>query len=121
MHCLSDNTEDADYHNEEPLKLSFKGRGTWTSDEINFLLENYPLHGPDYCAEKLGRSYHACVMKYNVNESDNSAPRIYKKWTKEDEEFLLKNANVIGIKNCAKHLNVSEGACQMKFDRLTNV
>ena len=38
-------------------RLGFKSAKKFTQEEINFLKQNYALHGPMFCAEKLERSY----------------------------------------------------------------
>ena len=36
---------------------------TWSENDLKFMNDNYPTHGPVYCAEKLGKTYNQVKSK----------------------------------------------------------
>lgn len=46
-------------------------------------------------------------------------PAKRRRWTKEDEQWLLANYQTLGGKECAQHLNRSINACAVKYIDLT--
>ena len=77
--------------------------GVWTSDEINYLFENYKTETTRSIAEKFGKTYDQVKCKRYELE-------LYKmklvRWTKEQTDYLINNYQQIGDKEMAQKMNV---------------
>lgn len=67
----------------------------WIEEDVNFLIENYPKFGNEYCSKSLNRSKRGIeerrkILKLKVNESSKCDLRI--KYTKDMIEEAVKNS-----------------------------
>lgn len=82
----------------------------WTVEEDIFLYDHYAEHGPDYCAEHLGRTWHAVTKRASRLELTRKetrpapAPRWGEPWTTKEDKFLLDHYTEQGPRYCAEHL-----------------
>lgn len=74
----------------------------YTESEIKFMLDNYPLHGPHYCSEHLGRSYTSIMgiaRRLNIKVAEvsrvKSALVLKKKAEARLLEYMSKQENYI--------------------------
>lgn len=71
--------------------------GHWTSNEILFLTENYPIHGKLYCVDKLGRTERAIVGK--ASKLGIKCAKVSSRYTHEwyESELFRKEINIFPI------------------------
>lgn len=87
----------------------------WTQKEIFFLQENYPKYGINYCAIQLNKSINA--INGQIYYLDLYIPK-YKMWTSEEENFIVKNVAILGLKECAQKLGCSYKQLKSKSSHL---
>jgi len=85
----------------------------YTKEEINFIIENYQIHGLKYCADYLGKSKSG--VGYKASELGLTIKIAY---TNEEINFLIKNYPLHGIEYCSKHLGRTIKAIYVKVGRL---
>ena len=81
----------------------------WTKKEIDFLKENYPDRGSNYCSSELRRSKNIIISKcFLLGIKFNK----YKIWTEKEIEFLKENYPEHGSVYCSEFLNRSEDSIE---------
>ena len=91
----------------------------WSEQDIQLLKDNYNKYGTSYCAKLIGRSNDVVRSKANELglkrvERNNSG----RYWTKEEDDFLIKNYKNISGPACAEKLNRTIGSIVSRADRL---
>lgn len=76
----------------------------WNEEEINFLIENYPKYGPEYCSEMLHKSKDSII---NKKKELKLLSNKQKKWDECEIDFLINNYSKFGTEYCVKNLNRS--------------
>lgn len=79
----------------------------YTKEEIQFVKDNYPIKGAQFCAEYLGVSV-ACVSDLATKRLGLKRHGI--KYTKEEIQFVKDNYPAKGAQFCADYLGVSRAA-----------
>lgn len=100
-----------------------------TTSKIEYIIKNYPTADTIQMSAKLGipdYTIRAVAYKYNLKkEIKNQNARKYKKksssrptkfrWSKETEDFLLKNHQKMTMKEMAKELGIQYGSVKCKI------
>ena len=64
----------------------------WTTEEVDFLVNNYPTEGSAYCAEVLNRTRRSvCAKAFLLNLSCSYPETSGKHWTEEENNILKNN------------------------------
>ena len=100
------------------VKAVDKRPDNWSEEEIEFLKANYSTMNKEYLAKKLGRSYSTIVSRASMIGIAPERPYLARKWTKEDEDCLRKNYNVISRKKIAQKLGRTEEAIHLKAKKM---
>lgn len=87
----------------------------WSNYEIQFLKENYHK-GIKYCAENLNKTYGSICRKYK--RIGGLSKRNIKKWSKEDEKYLIENCDLLDLKIISENLNRSISSIK---DKIKNI
>lgn len=80
----------------------------WTVEQINYLKANIRKKPYSELAQVLGKSVNAVQYKaHSLNISYHAKSNKRKKWTKEEDEYLIRNYSRSSMKNLCKALNRS--------------
>lgn len=90
----------------------------WTEEELNYLRENWNRKKIQEIADSLGRTYDSIYMKARALDLGASKLESQRKWTEDDEEYLMENWGYLSIPTLAKNLSRSENAIQQRAVRL---
>jgi len=85
----------------------------WSTNEIDFLKNNYSVNCSDYCVKKLGKTTKSIYMK-----AFKLGLILEEKWVKNDDIFLIENYSKIGIHGCVKVLNRSIKSIKARTNKL---
>ena len=98
-------------------KKNNMGKRTWTNDMLEKLRNEYPYKPTRLLAKELGRSYEAIKTKATVLKLKKT---IYSNnpYTKEKEDYLIKNYANTRNRDLAEILNVTEGSIQGRAFKL---
>ncbi|MBS8122129.1 hypothetical protein [Candidatus Vampirococcus lugosii] len=78
---------------------------TWTKDDINFLIEKYPLYGREYCSINLDRTKESIYSKVKELKINRKFLGQSNKWSLNEIDFLRTNYSTYGSELVAKELN----------------
>ena len=88
------------------IEKKLKMKNKWTSEEINFLKENYPLYGKEYCATKLNREGSSVFkkasrlnlkVKQEVKLANNQTAQIKHQLNRGNDDFNVNIEQFINI------------------------
>jgi hypothetical protein len=85
----------------------------WTTEEIEFLKDNYIVNGGEYCSNILDKTTKSIYMK-----SFKLGLIIEEKWSEIDDKFLFENYSKLGINGCAKKLNRTIKSIKARSNKL---
>lgn len=94
------------------LHLYDKKYRHWSEDKVKFLIENYPLKGPSWCAYQLN---------YKKSIITNKASRLklsYNFWTKDHIDFIKNHYINNGAIYCSNSLGCSKASVIWKANKL---
>jgi len=87
---------------------------TWSEEEIDILKNTYPIYGLCECAVLLKRNGNTIINKIK----QLNIPLNTYRFNKNENEFLLKNYSLLGIKKCSEILNIPECKLSAKVRKL---
>ena len=106
-------------------KLGIHAVRKWTQEEVAFLIDNYSKMTTQEIAEKLGRSIDSVrgkILLLGLRKRSKPRPqdmrRIQRKWTKEEIEFLKKNASKMTLYELGEKLGRSRESVRWKAREL---
>lgn len=87
----------------------------WKEAEHRFVMDNYARHGPQFCADHLGRTKNAIRCRANIYGlkyrprykpwiREEDAPLRHAYWLHDEDTFLINNYAEHGATYCAHHL-----------------
>lgn len=89
-------------------------RNLLTKDEEEFILLNYLKIGPIEISKILNRNF-----KRIIKFAKENGLVVYRVWSKDDEEFLIKNINKLNREQLCFKLNKTKSQINSKINRLT--
>ena len=87
----------------------------WTNVKIEILKEHYPVGDWNVLFEKLGTTNKQCIIDKAHSLGVHMDSR---KWTKDEEQYLIENYDKLSISEMAKYLNRTESAIMTRVYKL---
>lgn len=95
--------------------MTKKRKNSWTDAELAFVKENFPTKDINYISDHLKKSHSAIRgIAYKLG-----LKRKNRRWTIDQENYLLKNADVLTYIKIAEHLGKTRSSVINKYRQLT--